>query len=60
MRKTECFWKMHPSVKKYIAKNGPLDEQLMDLLTSMLSADLNVRPVSVEKVLEHPYFTNDE
>ena len=25
LRKNECFWKMHPSVKKYIAKNGPLD-----------------------------------
>ena len=51
---------MHPSVKKYIAQNGPLNEELVDLLTSMLSADLQKRPESVEQVLSHPYFTQSE
>ena len=58
MRKTECFWKMHPSVKKHIAKNGPLNEELVDLLTSMLSSDLTKRPENIQQVLEHPYFAN--
>ena len=39
---------MHPSVKKYVAKNGPLDEELVDLLTSMLSTDLTKRPVTIQ------------
>lgn len=48
IRKPECFWKMHPSVKKYNAANEPIDEDLKDLLTSMLSSDLKTRPESVE------------
>lgn len=47
LRKTEMFFKVHPSVKKYIAKNGPVCEKFIDLLTSMLSSDLGKRPVSV-------------
>ena len=56
-RKTDMFFKVHPSVKKHIAKNGPLDETLIDLLTSMFASDLTTRPVSVQEVLAHPYFT---
>ena len=47
-------------MKKYIAKNGPVSESLIDLLTSMLSPDLEKRPVSVQQVLEHAFFQNGE
>jgi len=60
LRKTELFWKVHPSVKRYIAKNGPVSEPLTDLLTSMLSSDLTKRPVSVKEVLEHAFFQNGD
>ena len=60
LRKTELFFKVHPSVKKYIAKHGQVDESLLDLLTSMLSSDLSKRPVSVQEVLDHAYFTNGD
>ena len=60
LRKNELFFKVHPSVKKYIAKNGPVSESLIDLLTSMLSSDLEKRPVSVQQVLEHAFFQNGE
>ena len=48
MRKPEAFWKLHPSVKKYINTKGPVAEDLIDLLTSMLSSDLKLRPASIE------------
>ena len=60
LRKSELFFKVHPSVKKYIAKNGPVNESLIDLLASMLSTDLEKRPASVQKVLEHDFFQNGE
>ena len=60
LRKKEMFFKVHPSVKKYIAKNGPVSETLIDLLTSMLSSDLTVRPVSVQQLLEHSFFENGD
>jgi len=47
LRNKECFWRMHPSVKKYVAKSGPVNPKLIDLLTNMLSADISVRPESV-------------
>lgn len=47
-------------MKKYSANNGPLNKDYVDLLTSMLSSDLKLRPASVDEVLEHPYFTLSE
>ena len=59
-RNKDCFWKMHPSVKKYVAKAGEVNPRLIDLLTSMLSADIGTRPASVKSVLEHPFFEDVE
>ena len=47
LRNKECFWRMHPSVKKYVTKSGPVNPKLIDLLTNMLSADITARPESV-------------
>ena len=55
-KKPEFFWKMHPSVKKYQKKHGEVDQKLIDLLTSMLSTDINSRPSNIKEVLEHPFF----
>ena len=60
LRNKECFWKMHPSVKKYVAKSGPVNPKLIDLLTNMLSADISARPESVQNVLEHAFFEEAE
>ena len=51
---------MHPSVKKYVAKSGPVNPKLIDLLTNMLSADISARPESVQNVLEHAFFEEAE
>ena len=51
LRNKECFWKMHPSVRKYVNKSGPVNPQLIDLLTSMLSTDIDSRPESVQSIL---------
>ena len=60
MRNKDCFWKMHPSVKKYVAKAGEVNPKLIDLLTSMLSADIGTRPESVKSILEHAFFEDSE
>ena len=46
-RKADFFWQMQPTVKKYVAKNGPINPQLVSLLTSMFSADVSARPVNI-------------
>jgi len=60
LRKSQMFFKVHPSIKKYIAKHGQPEETLIDLLTSMLSPDLSKRPVSVQEVLNHPFFASGD
>lgn len=59
-RNKTYFWKMHPSVKNYVAKSGPVNPQLVDLLTKMLSIEIESRPESVKSVLEHAFFENEE
>ena len=51
---------MHPSVKKYVTKSGPVNPKLIDLLTNMLSADITARPESVQNVLQHAFFEEAE
>ena len=56
-RNATAFWNIHPAIKKF--KGGAVDEDLKHLLTSLLSQDLNIRPVSIEQVIGHPYFAKE-
>ena len=60
MRKPEIFFKVHPSVKRFVSENGEVEKPLIDLLTRMLSTDLAKRQIDVKEVLDHPYFTDTE
>ena len=50
------FWRLQPTVKKFVNKNGAVDKNLISLLTSMFQADPSKRPASIEEILSHPYF----
>ena len=35
------FWRLQPTVKKYVSKHGPVDERLISLLTNIFQSDPN-------------------
>ena len=56
IKNIEAFWRLHPCVRNL---KESLDEDLKALLTSMLSSDVKNRPVSVESLVCHPFFTKE-
>jgi len=55
-RNADAFWRLHPSLKR---QSAVIDEDLQELLTSMLSSDVSKRPNSVEAVMQHRFFTKE-
>ena len=53
------FWKHHPAVKRLRAANPEaIDTHFIDMLNLMFSADLQVRPKTVQEVFSHVYFND--
>ena len=59
VRKQEHFFRLHPTVKRISQELNleTLEPSFLDLLSQLLSRDLDRRPTSVEQVLAHKFFS---
>lgn len=59
VKKPEHFFRLHPTVKRVRQELQfeTIEPSLIDLLTKLLSKDLDARPASVAQILEHKFFS---
>ena len=62
VKKAEHFWRLQPTCKRVRdeLKVETIDPSLIDLLTKLLSKDLDKRPASIDEIMKHKFISEPE